>query len=61
MANGETSCSVYAGRRFAELELYILMTRLLPKYRLSTDIQHMKIVKKLVLQPNIPLHIKFSK
>ena len=51
----------HTGRRFAELELYVLMTKLLPKYRLSTDIQHMKTIKKLTLLPDLPLHIKFDR
>ncbi len=48
------------GRRLAELELYVLMVKMLTKYRLTTDITDMKIKLQVVLKPDIPVNIIFK-
>ncbi len=48
------------GRRLAELELYVLMVKMLTKYCLTTDITEMKKTLQVVLKPDIPVNIKFK-
>ena len=47
------------GRRIAELELYILITRILQKFKLSTDQTTLKQSLFTVLQPDEPVRMKF--
>ena len=48
------------GRRIAELELYILITRILQKFKLSTDQTTLKQSLFTVLQPDEPVRMKFT-
>ena len=48
------------GRRIAELELYILITRILQKFKLSTDQTTMKQSLATFLYPKDPVRVKFT-
>ena len=52
---------MYLGRRLAELELLLLLTKVLPKYRLSTEVEDIKMRNEIVLMPDVPLHINFKR
>lgn len=56
-----TDHASFSGRRFAELELYTLLIKMLPKYQLSTKVENLKIKQKLVVMPSEPLQMCFSK
>ncbi len=60
--DGEIDAPLYSllGRRLAELELYVLMVKMLTKYRLTTDITEMKKTLQTVLKPDIPVNIIFK-
>lgn len=47
----------FIGRRLAELELYILLAKMLPKYQLSTSLEaaDLKLKQAGVLRPAVPL------
>ena len=47
------------GRRLAELELYILLAKALPKYQLSTSLKEIKLKQSTVLQPAVPVPVNF--
>ncbi len=49
------------GRRLAELELYILLTKLIPRFTLSTDKDSIALFQGTVLKPNEPVTISISK
>ena len=48
------------GRRIAELELYILITRILQKFKLSTDQTTMEQLLVTFLYPKDPVRVKFT-
>ncbi len=48
------------GRRIAELELYVLLTRIVQKFKLSTDQMTIKQSVVTVLHPEEPVRIKFD-
>ena len=45
------------GRRLAELEIYILLTKLIPRFTLSTDKDTIALFQGTVLKPNEPVPI----
>ncbi|XP_064393549.1 probable cytochrome P450 49a1 [Halichondria panicea] len=45
------------GRRLAELEIYILLTKLIPRFTLSTDQDSIALFQGTVLKPNEPVPI----
>ena len=49
------------GRRLAELELFVLLAKILPKYHLATNVKEMKARIETFLAPNLPLHINFRR
>ena len=48
------------GRRIAELELYVLLTRIVQKFKLSTDQMTIKQSLFTVLHPEEPVRVKFE-
>ena len=50
----------WTGRRLAELEIYILLTKLIPRFTLSTDKDSIALFQGTVLKPNEPVPITFK-
>ena len=50
----------WTGRRLAELEIYILLTKLIPRFTLSTDKDSIDLFQSTVLKPNEPVPITFK-
>lgn len=50
----------YIGRRVAELELYVLMAKIIPRYVLSTNLKEMQVKRFNFLTPRKPVHLKFT-
>ena len=48
----------FIGRRLAELELYVLLSKIIPKFYLSTDVQELELTHKTVITTNKPVIIK---
>ena len=42
----------------AELELYVLLSKLIPKFHLSTEVQELELCQKTVLTTEKPVKIK---
>ena len=42
----------------AELELYVLLSKLIPKFHLSTEMQELELSQKTVLTSEKPVKIK---
>ena len=49
----------HAGRRLAELEMHVLLSKTLMKYQMTTDVKDIKVTQKVILKPDTPLQIKF--
>ena len=49
---------MFVGRRLAELELYILLSKIIPKFHLSTNLQELELIQRTVLTTNHPVKIK---
>ena len=54
----EYDSNLFIGRRLAELELYILLSKLIPKFHLSTEVQELELCQKTVLTTEKPVKIK---
>ncbi len=52
---------VPTGRRLAELEIYILLTKLIPRFTLSTDKDSIALFQAIVLRPNEPVTFTIKK
>ena len=48
------------GRRLAELELYILLSKIIPLFHLSTDVKELELVQKTILTSEKPVRIKMT-
>ena len=48
------------GRRIAELELHVLLTRIVQRFRLSTDQTDLKVKEVTFLQPDEPVVIRME-
>ena len=48
------------GRRLAELELYILLAKIIPLFHLSTDVKELEVVQRTVLTTEKPVRIKMT-
>ena len=48
------------GRRLAELELYILLSKIIPLFHLSTDVKELELVQRTVLTSEKPVRIKMT-
>ena len=50
-----------AGRRLAELELYLLLAKMIPKYHLTTNLKKadLKTKQVTVLRPAVPVPVYF--
>ena len=55
------SNNLFIGRRLAELELYILLSKLIPKFQLSTDIQELELSQRTIVTTEKPVKIKMVK
>ena len=51
----------FIGQRLAELELYILLAKIIPKFCLSTDVRELELTQKTVLTTEKPVKIKMIK
>ena len=48
------------GRRLAELELYVLLSKIIPKFHISTEMKELKLVQKTVLTTDNPVKLKLT-
>ena len=52
---------IHTGRRLAEMEMFVLMIKLLPMYILSTNVKELELKYGTVCSPMLPLHINFTR
>ena len=52
---------LFIGRRLAELELYVLLSKLIPKFCLSTEMQELELYQTTILTTKNPVKIKMVK
>ena len=49
---------IFTGRRLAELELYLLLSKFISKFYFSTDVQELELTHKTVITTDKPVKMK---
>ena len=58
----DDSVMIVAGRRLAELELYLLLAKMIPKYHFSTSLksEDLKLQRIIVLRSSVPVPLNLK-
>jgi len=52
--------NIIVGRRLAELEIFVLLTKIIPRFTLSTSKESIDIAQKTTLLPNESIPVTFT-